>query len=357
MKKIIFLVFLLSCVGVAAQPQRWYKGNTHTHTTRSDGDSSVEEVVDWYYKQGYNFLALTDHNKTFLPDSCRAFNLSANFILLSGNELTHYPHTTALGISVPMHTDSLVSKCANRDVVWGGMKDTIDYIRMVQQVQIDGINEQGGLPIVNHPNFFIGIGELELAKLQGVHHMEIYNAHPSCFNFGKPWHHAVEKKWDFILTLGHKLYGIGSDDTHYLKEKGRGFANPGRAWIMVKAENLNQQEIIQAIREGAFYASTGVEVAYYNVDSTKMSVKIDVAKTKANIRQSLGDYSVAQSGKQGCQIDIITANGIVVFSTTHSSMEYKTGNFDTYLRMRITYCTKVGNSYRTYYAWMQPIMR
>ena len=31
----------------AAEPTRWFKGNTHTHTLNSDGDSTPDEVVRW----------------------------------------------------------------------------------------------------------------------------------------------------------------------------------------------------------------------------------------------------------------------------------------------------------------------
>ena len=41
---------------------RWYKGNTHTHTLNSDGDSTPDDVVRWYREHGYQFLVLTDHN-------------------------------------------------------------------------------------------------------------------------------------------------------------------------------------------------------------------------------------------------------------------------------------------------------
>ena len=41
---------------------RWYKGNTHTHTLESDGDSTPEEVTRWYQERGYQFLVLSDHN-------------------------------------------------------------------------------------------------------------------------------------------------------------------------------------------------------------------------------------------------------------------------------------------------------
>jgi hypothetical protein len=40
----------------------WYKGNTHCHTTISDGKVAPEEVVEIYKAHGYSFLAITDHN-------------------------------------------------------------------------------------------------------------------------------------------------------------------------------------------------------------------------------------------------------------------------------------------------------
>ena len=41
---------------------QWYKGNLHTHTFWSDGDAPPEITVDWYKSNGYDFLALSDHN-------------------------------------------------------------------------------------------------------------------------------------------------------------------------------------------------------------------------------------------------------------------------------------------------------
>src|SRR3954451_9973397 len=41
---------------------RWYKGNLHTHSLWSDGDDFPEMIADWYKRQGYHFLALSDHN-------------------------------------------------------------------------------------------------------------------------------------------------------------------------------------------------------------------------------------------------------------------------------------------------------
>jgi len=44
---------------------QWYKGNLHTHTTQSDGRLAPEQVVAWYDQNGYDFVAITDHD-TFL---------------------------------------------------------------------------------------------------------------------------------------------------------------------------------------------------------------------------------------------------------------------------------------------------
>src|SRR5438094_2034422 len=42
---------------------RWWKGNLHTHSLWSDGDDYPEMIADWYKAHGYQFLAMTDHNR------------------------------------------------------------------------------------------------------------------------------------------------------------------------------------------------------------------------------------------------------------------------------------------------------
>src|SRR5688500_10524107 len=55
-------VLILSLVSsAAAQEAKWYKGNLHTHSLWSDGDDFPEMIADMYRKNGYHFLALSDH--------------------------------------------------------------------------------------------------------------------------------------------------------------------------------------------------------------------------------------------------------------------------------------------------------
>jgi predicted metal-dependent phosphoesterase TrpH len=42
--------------------QHWQKGNLHTHSFWSDGDDFPEMIIDWYKKNDYQFIALSDHN-------------------------------------------------------------------------------------------------------------------------------------------------------------------------------------------------------------------------------------------------------------------------------------------------------
>ena len=45
----------------------WFRGNLHTHTTNSDGDSAARRGRGLVPHAGYDFLALTDHDLLTLP--------------------------------------------------------------------------------------------------------------------------------------------------------------------------------------------------------------------------------------------------------------------------------------------------
>ena len=79
----ILFTFLFASTGSnsAQQPDaakqtklQWFKGNTHTHTLNSDGDSTPDDVVRWYRENGFQFLVLTDHNFLTKVDALNAFH-------------------------------------------------------------------------------------------------------------------------------------------------------------------------------------------------------------------------------------------------------------------------------------------
>src|SRR5215212_5104689 len=94
MKCIVAVLALFACAPLHAA---WLKGNLHTHTLESDGDSPPAEVVRWYVGHGYDFLVLTDHDKVTRVDD------SAGLVLIPGEEVTdRLPkkplHVNAIGI-------------------------------------------------------------------------------------------------------------------------------------------------------------------------------------------------------------------------------------------------------------------
>ena len=75
--------------GATTAARRWYKGNLHTHTLNSDGDSTPLEVATWYRERGYHFLVLTDHN--YLTDVSilnGVVGAKERFRLIVGEEVT-----------------------------------------------------------------------------------------------------------------------------------------------------------------------------------------------------------------------------------------------------------------------------
>src|SRR5206468_11220511 len=73
----------------ASRGGRWYKGNTHTHTLNSDGDSTPDDVVKWYREHGYNFLVLSDHNFLTTVDGLNAVHgADDKFLVIKGEEVT-----------------------------------------------------------------------------------------------------------------------------------------------------------------------------------------------------------------------------------------------------------------------------
>ncbi|MBU6151765.1 MAG: hypothetical protein KGR25_09965, partial [Chloroflexi bacterium] len=50
-----------------AGPGAWFRGNLHCHTTESDGNVSPSDAAAGFANLGYDFLAITDHDRITDP--------------------------------------------------------------------------------------------------------------------------------------------------------------------------------------------------------------------------------------------------------------------------------------------------
>jgi hypothetical protein len=279
MKSLLFIIAaILVCASLQSQELHWYKGNTHTHTTNSDGNELPRRVVRWYQDHNYNFLVISDHN---LLTSTTYLDTDPNddFLLIPGEEVTDSFQKK------PVHVNGL------------GISSTVDPKHgktMVQTFQndIDAIRFKSGVPQINHPNWRWSFGDSVIAQLKKVKLFEVYNFNKDVNNFGAGGLPGTEAIWDALLSRSMLIYGVASDDTHeYLAEFMPEKATPGKAWIMVRAKVLNQASILDALEKGDFYGSTGVTLK--NITITKNDYTIEI-ESSADFK-----YTTLFIGKDG----------------------------------------------------------
>ncbi len=307
------LLFLIAFTGALTQTQpigegakgRWYKGNLHTHTLNSDGDSSPHDVATWYREHGYQFLVLTDHNYLTDPAGLNAIHAAREkFLLIPGEEVTDSY------LKKPIHINGLNVQSEVKARHGSSVADTM-------QNNINAIREAKGLPSVNHPNFFWAITAQDLLQVKDLGLFEVYNGHPTVNNDGGGGSPSMDGMWDVLLTAGRRIHGIAVDDAHVFKHTGKDLSNPGRGWVHVRAQSLSTAAIMGAIEKGDFYASSGVELRDVNISKDSYKLEIRERETEKFTTYFIG------------------ANGKVLAKSFDTKPEYKFQAGDQYVRARV----------------------
>jgi hypothetical protein len=236
------------------------RGNVHTHSTASDGDSSPEDVYAWYRDHGYNFLGLSDHNVFIEPARYRHLE-QRGFVLIPAEEIT-------INVGrVPVHVNAL---CHKTRIGGGGRFDSIgDALAW----SVRETAAQGGVAVVNHPNHRWAFGASELVHAQGARLLEIWSGNPLVHSLGNATHPSTEVIWQQALDQGWGFAGVAVDDMHRLgAEAGSDLAGPGRGWIYAFANNADAAEICDALRGGRLMASNGVSPSRLTVQGDTISI-------------------------------------------------------------------------------------
>lgn len=330
---------------------QWFKGNLHTHSLWSDGDDYPEMIADWYKRNGYQFLALSDHNvmqeglrwfelktpvsiggqvqqrgggpvleryvtrfgpdwveqktegeKRFvrlkpLPEYRALLEEPGRFLMIPAEEVTatwkRAKTATTPEASGPVH----INVTNPRDFVTPAEGD--NAVTIMQQT-MDAVHAQRartGQPMIahlNHPNFRWGVTAEELMQVKGERFFEVYNGHPGVNNDGDAAHASMDQMWDIILAhrlgkLGlEPIFGVGVDDSHNYHAIGLGKSNVGRGWIMVRARHLTPESIIHAMEAGDFYASSGVTLTDLVREPGRLAVRIQAEPGVTYVTQFIG---------------------------------------------------------------------
>ena len=215
-------------------PGRFWRGNLHTHSNLSDGALPPGAVVDAYKNAGYDFMQLSEHfigNFDWPIADTTGFR-SNSFTTLIGAEL-HAPETTAGEL---WH------------IVAAGLP--LDFPK-----NLTGETGARVAARAKEAGAFIGIAHPAWSQLtiedgraiDSAHAVEIYNHGCAIENDrGDGWYLA-----DQLLSEGHRLTTFATDDAHFKTPDHFG------GWVHVKAESLDPDELLRALKNGHYYSSQG----------------------------------------------------------------------------------------------------
>lgn len=235
------------------------KGNVHTHTTLSDGGSSPEQTIAWYRSHGYQFLSLTDHNKLSRPAHYASLQ-DPGFVLISGEEIT----MTGKGRQV--HVNAL---CTRTRIPGGNFASAAAALSN----GIGMVRAQGGVALVNHPNFDWALTAADITDARDASLLEIASGHPYVHSAGDANHPSHESLWDIALSSGADFMGVGVDDEHHIDVSSDPPATPGKAWISTFGDVTEASAICGALAQGQLYASTGVDLRALTVHDQRYEVE------------------------------------------------------------------------------------
>jgi hypothetical protein len=329
---------LLTSAAAATSEAQWYKGNLHTHSLWSDGDEYPEMIADWYKRQGYHFLGISDHNvlqqgerwlelkapvsiagnvnqrgggpvlekylRRFGPDwvevreeggkrSVRLkplseyqslLNETGRFLMIPSEEITSSwkrPKTaTTPELGGPVHINITNPLEFTPPAEADNATEVMDKVLEAVHAQREK-TRQPMFAHINHPNWRWGITAEELSQVKRERFFEVYNGHPGVKNEGDAARLGMDAMWDVVLTRRLTelnlpvVFGVGVDDSHNYHQMEIGKSNPGRGWVMVRAKHLTAESIVKAMEAGDFYASSGVTLTDVKREKNQLSVAIE----------------------------------------------------------------------------------
>ncbi len=386
----------------------WYKGNLHTHSLWSDGDDYPEMIIDWYKSNGYHFLALSDHNTLAVAEDrwvsvehnrggLAAFN---RYLQHEGSEWVEQKEENDTlwvrlktfdeyreryeeeGKFLMIHSEEISDGFEGKPIHVNAT-NIAEYVAPqggtsvldVMQKNIDALLAQRqhlGIPMfphINHPNFGWAVTAEDLIALEGEQFFEVYNGHPLVRNYGEGDRPGMELIWDIVLTrrllAGLPLmYGMAVDDSHNYHDHGTSHSNTGRAWVMVKADQLTPDAIVTAMEAGDFYGSTGVVLHDVSVTAEGMSLHIQEEDGVTYRTEFVGTRKNHDSTSVAVDVDgeQVTRRyseevGEVLFVAEGVAPAYTFTGDELYVRAKVISSKLKDNPYQegeTEMAWVQP---
>ena len=261
-------------------PGQFWRGNLHTHSTNSDGVLAPEEVCRRYKAEGYDFIALTDHfiGLYNYPISDTVPFRDESFTTILGAELHSGAmengelwHILAVGLPAdfaPTHTPHFLP-----------VPDQETGPEVAARARA-----AGAFVAIAHPEWS-QMTTADARSIEAAHAVEIYN-HGCATGCDRP--HGFYTL-DQLLSEGRQLTLCATDDAHFSEPDHFG------GWVMVKAAENTPDALLDALKAGQFYSSTGPD--FRGVEWTDTHVIVETSAVASVIVQGHGSAAVAVHGE------------------------------------------------------------
>ncbi len=283
------------------KPGKFFKGNLHTHSTRSDGLLTPEAVCRVYREAGYNFLAVTDHfsGEYHYPITDTKPYRDDNFTTILGAEL-HAP-ATELGDDWHILAVGLPA----------------DFTRTQPGESGAGLARRalaaGAFVAAAHPGWY-NLSENDIRSLGAIHAVETWNGTAVDDSDRQDAWYIL----DNLLSRGGRYFACTTDDAHFDPAR----YDALRAWVMVKTEALTPEMILSALKAGHYYSSNGAFIHDIRVKAErKLSVRCSPAERVfvtgrgANFRAAHGinlteaEFDLSEFTSPFCRVTVRDAQG------------------------------------------------
>jgi len=260
-------------------PGRFYRGNLHTHSTLSDGALAPAEVCRRYKAEGYDFIALTDHflGMFDFPIADTVPYRDADFTTILGAELHSGAmengdlwHILAVGLPADFAPPATRFFTVEDDQETGP-----DLAARAAAA--------GAYVAVAHPQWS-GMTLADARSLAAAHAVEAYNHGCAVGADRADGFHTL----DLLLSEGKRLALIATDDAHFTEPDHFG------GWVMVKAETLTPEALLDALKAGRFYSSQGPE--FRDIRVAEKHVQVTCSAVASVVVQGHGSLAKAVHG-------------------------------------------------------------
>lgn len=219
----------------------------HCHTTNSDGEPTPDALLEHYARAGWDVVAITDHH-----------------------HVTRAGHRALVTVPAVEITTRVTSPAGECDVLAFGVDESPEvpedgYVGTLATC-VEWVVERGGVAYLAHP-YYSGLEPGDYLAAPGLTGLEAFNAGSELFHGNG----LSTVHWDDLLHRGARPLAIACDDSHYAGQDSR------MAWTTCLVDERSPEAVLDALRDGSFYGSTGPELVSVDVDGGEVEVRCSPA--------------------------------------------------------------------------------